>query len=330
MRPSLKLDFALLGACCLLRCGACAETALMDGLAARVDLRAITVGDVLVAFQPLQQELRARHGVAELGDRLRQGYAGTRAELVERSLILSAYERQENKLPEWVVSERVDRIVQDMFGGDRGRFLAALAKDGLTIDEWRAQVRDHVAVTAMRSARVDRNVRVSPTQVLRAYRENAERYRRPARVKLRLIELPAPEAGGERKAARARAEGLARRAAGGEDFAALAAKESSGDKAAEGGDWGWVEPDMLRAELAAAAEALDAGGTSGVIETPEAFYIVRVADRQAAAVQPLDEVRRGIEEELRREQMDEIYGRWIAALKTKSYVRITERDIFEP
>ena len=307
-----------------------AEKALMDGIVARVDGRFITMGDILIALQPVQQKLRTEYEGAEFRKQLKGAYSDMVDTLIEHRLILSAYDRQKNKLPGWVVNERVDKIVHGMFGGDRGRFMAALAKDGLTLEEWRGQVQEHITVTFMRGASVDRNVRVSPANAKRAYRQNLDNYRQAGKARIRMIVVRKPEDAGAADKARTKIDELAKLAANGEDFEELARTRSEGDRASEGGDWGWVEPDMLRAELAGPASRLDAGETSEVIETPGEFYLLRVEERKTASVRPFGEVRPDIEMDLRANAMETLYMRWIAALKDKSCVQLAERDLFAP
>jgi len=302
----------------------------MDGVVARVDGQAITMGDVLVALQPLQQKLRTEYEGRELMAKIKAAYADMLDTLVEQRLILSAYDRQENKLPDWVVTERVNKIVHDMFGGDRGKFLSTLAKDGLTVEEWREQVRDHITVTFMRGAAVDRNVRVSPAEVRRAYQQDIKKYSQAGKVKIRVLVIEKPGTPAEDREARRWIGNLRRFAVAGVDFAKIAGKMSEGDKAADGGDWGWVEPDMLRAELAGPASRLAAGETSEVIETPGEFYLVHVEERQEATVRPFAEARPGIAARLRDQATETLYMRWIAALRDKSCVQLAERDLFAP
>jgi len=71
-----------------------------------------------------------------------------------------------------------------------------------------------------------------------------------------------------------------------------------------------------------------AGETSAVIETPDEFYIMRVEEKQPEATRAFDEVRGEITEKLRREQEGCILGRWMASLRSKSHVRILDRDVF--
>jgi hypothetical protein len=310
------------------RCPAASDRALMDGVAAWVNGRVITIGDVLAAIQPVQQKLRVEFEGDALKDKLRAAYADGVRSLVEERLILDAYEKGEQKLPDWVVAERVEKVIHDMFGGDRGKFLEALARDGLTQDEWRREVRDHIAAGYMRAGRVDRNVRLAPGRVRGMYARDPAAYRRPEKVRLGMIVVSGSGADGA-EGARRRAEAILQRLKAGEDFAKVAAERSEGDKASEGGDLGWVEPDMLRPELCEAARRLRTGETSGVVAAGGDLYILAARERQDSATVPLSEARDRIEEQIRRGESERLYSRWIESLKLTSYVRVAGGNLFD-
>lgn len=75
--------------------------------------------------------------------------------------------------------------------------------------------------------------------------------------------------------ARQRAEELLTRLRGGSDFAELARSESDSPAAARGGDLGSFTAQRMEPTFAAAAFALGPGETSGVVETPFGFHIIK-------------------------------------------------------
>jgi parvulin-like peptidyl-prolyl isomerase len=75
--------------------------------------------------------------------------------------------------------------------------------------------------------------------------------------------------------ARQRADELLARLRGGSDFAELARAESDSPSAARGGDLGSFSAGRMESTFAAAAFALRPGETSGVVETPFGFHIIK-------------------------------------------------------
>jgi peptidyl-prolyl cis-trans isomerase SurA len=226
------------------------------------------------------------------------------------------------------VDQRVEEIVEDMFGGDRNALLEALARDRLTYEAWRETMRDQLVVGSMRSANVDQLVHVAPGAVRAHYEAHPDDYQRPAKVKLRMVVLGKPSAG-EVARVRQEAEALCRRAREGEDMAVLARAHSEGTHARDGGDWGWIEPaQALRRELARAIAALATGAVSDVIETPEQFYILKVEARREASVAPFEDVQPEIERRMRREENERRMRVWLDRLRDRAYVQTFHVDPF--
>jgi parvulin-like peptidyl-prolyl isomerase len=308
---------------------AAGEPVLLDGVAAEVNGGVITVGEVMAVLQPLRERLRAEYGGEALVEKLREAYRDALQRLIERQLILDAYERQELTIPEWVVDERVAEITAELFEGDRTRLVTALAEDGMTLEEWRETIREQIIISAMQQANVEEHVRVAPREVRRAYEKQKERFRVEPAVKLGMIVVDKPVDGDDGEPRR-RAEGVLRELRGGADFAALARERSDGARAEEGGRWGWVEPGMLHPRIAEAVESLARSEISGVIETEEAYFVVRLDDRRKGGVRPFEEVEPELEEELRRAVRERLHDAWMDRLSRRSYVRIHDVGPFSP
>lgn len=302
---------------------------LIDGLAAYVNDHVITIGDVLRFMQPMHRQLAAKYRQEELREKLQQAYDDALNTLIERYLILDAYEARSAKLPEWLVDNRINEIIVDKFEGDREKFMSFLAEDRMTYKEWREEVREHLIVQYMRRANVEERVRISPAEVRELYERNREEYQIPAKVKVRMIVLK--KNGNERIDGPTREEAASIRKKlvdRDEDFAVLAKRMSEGSNAERGGDWGWIEPRILRSELAAVARELGPGEISPVIETENEFYILTVEGRRNAVVTPFEEIEPQIERELRAAQASVLHDQWIARLRDTSYVKIVEGSPF--
>ncbi|MCE9612693.1 MAG: peptidyl-prolyl cis-trans isomerase [Lentisphaerae bacterium] len=327
--PSLALSFTLTLA--LLAGGASSLGAaepvrpvLLDGVAAHVNRHIVTVGDVLLVMESDHRELVARYTGTELRRRLQAKYKETLNSLVERFVVLDAYENGEGRIPDWAVDKRADEVIRDQFDGDRGALLEALSHENMTYEDWRQRIRQQMIVASMRSTSVEQNVNVSPDDVSRYYAAHRNKYVSAERVHLRVIVVAKGTGAG-----RSEAEAVwARVAGGGEDFGAVAKAVSVGSKAEEGGDWGWVDPSILKPELAAVAQAIKPGSVSDVIASDQEFYILKVEDRRAAVEQTLAEVQTSIENELKLDRSQQMYRAWVERLKQDAYVKVFDVNLF--
>ena len=294
-----------------------------DGFAAIVNERVITVGDVLEFVQADDLQMRDEFAGAELSRRRQEAFNNARDLLIEQALIVEEFKKLGGDIPNRVIDDRIKDFIFDRFENDRSKFLAALAEEQLTLDEWRDRVRERLIVSLLRRQEVTERIKVTPASLQEAYAARMDAWREPARLKLRLIVLRLPE---DDAALQEEQRQLAVRARGrilaGEEFADVAREVSQDSKASAGGDWGWREPTDFSAELRTALDALPVGEVSDLIETPGVLYLALVEERQAARVRTLDEVRPQLEQELRQAEGERLYTRWIDRLKRKYFVQV--------
>jgi peptidyl-prolyl cis-trans isomerase C len=80
-------------------------------------------------------------------------------------------------------------------------------------------------------------------------------------------------------------------------------------------------------ELAQAVFALKAGETSGVIETPQGFYIVKITGQQEEMNRTFDQVKSQISAKLYREKKTKEFDGWLKKLKDDAKVTVDEKAL---
>ena len=153
------------------------------------------------------------------------------------------------------------------------------------------------------SEKVAASIPVTQADLQTYYNQHQDEYRIPETVTVRhiLIKTPTPDADGkvDQKAvdaAKAKATDIHKQLQAGGDFAALAKQNSDDPGSAQNGG---LLPPITRGrtvpEFEQAAFSTPKGQTTDVIRTSYGFHIIRVEDKQAARVKPLDEVKAQIE-----------------------------------
>jgi len=312
----------VLGACSLSAAETNAvERMRVDGVAAYVNEHVITLSDVMVLIEPVRRQLMQTYRGEALQERLDEAFDNALNTVVERFLVLDAYEKQGGRLPDWAVDQRADEMINDMFGGDRETLMRALQAEKMTYEEWRETIERQMIVQSMRSANVDQYVQVTPGRVRAYYESHADEFKQAAQVHVRMIVLT-PEQVADHVARKDRAAELVKLTRGGENFGNLATQLSGGSHAAEGGDWGWIDPAIeLRSELAQLVAATETGHVSDAVKIADSFYIIKVEGRREATVAPLSEVYSQIERDLRQKEILSGYAIWVARLKKDAYVK---------
>ena len=168
-------------------------------------------------------------------------------------------------------------------------------------DTYRIGERRKVRYLLLDAQAIRNNITVPEQDIQRAYRQNIDQYSQPEQVRVSHILLNTE--GKDEAAVRARAEDLLKQIKGGADFEALA-KANSQDpaSASKGGDLDFFGRGRMVPEFEAVAFTLPVGQLSDVVRTQYGFHIMKVTDKKAAEVQPLDAVRPQITEQLKFER----------------------------
>ncbi len=298
----------------------------IDGVSAYVNNHIITVSDVVKTSRELQELMDSSGGSKSEFDRT---YKDALDRVIEKKLIVDAYEEQkEIKVPDTMISERVDSVLEEMFNGDRQKLIEALALDGMSEQDWRENIREQIIVSAMRNLRVDSKVSVSPLDVRETYDKNIEQYQRSPKVKLRMIVIAKGVDPNEKAQQREKLAAVFADLEKGESFAEVAKKYSEDSRAEEGGDRGWLERDMLREDLADKAFEIEAGKISEPIDIGKQFCILQIEDRVAADTISFDDAQPKIEYALRMDAAKALYEDWVSHLRRKAFIKIVDEAPF--
>jgi hypothetical protein len=308
--------------------GVCQNT-INNGVAAVVNSEAITFRDVLAQTQMEEDDLRAQQQAGKITDDERKQRIKSRRKtvldsLIETRLIIQDYKKKGYNFPDYYFDREERSRVRDQFGGDRQALVKTLEDRGITMADWKKNIRDTFIVQQMRQINAKRFITISPHMIEAYYQEHVRDFLQPDRVKLRMIYL-SPESGPEVEAVGK--EVLGQVESGG-DFAQLAKKYSEYNRAGGGlflDNGGWVERDGLKSELAEVAFQLRPGQASGLLSLPtaqgaSAYYILMVEEVRKATVTPLTSIRDQIESTLVAAESEKVQKEWIDRLKRDAYI----------
>jgi peptidyl-prolyl cis-trans isomerase D len=174
-------------------------------------------------------------------------------------------------------------------------------------------------------------IQVKDEDIAQYYEQNKSRFGQPERRRAShiMVEVPANASDAQRKAARAKAEDIAKQAAADPGHFADLAKKYSQDagSASKGGDLGWLAPGMLTPSLQKAIDALKKGQVSGVVESPYGLHVLQLTDLQPAQIKPLAAVRDQIVDEIRKQIAASRFSDMATKLTSLVY---DQRDSLQP
>jgi parvulin-like peptidyl-prolyl isomerase len=325
-KQALLLAMLVLAMCVGARADDPAPPTLISGVSVIVNDNVITYGEITAAIERNLDVVARMY--ANDPERMQEEARRIRAQqvevLVERKLILHEFTATGyvTNVLEATIDDQVKKNIQRTFSGDRAVLIKTLQAEGETYESYRNQVRENFIVDWMSYHNVDEphKILISPLKIERYYNEHPEKFRVAAQVKLRMIVID-QTADAPPGQARATAEEVLRKIDGGVPFAEMAQERSSGSQRSQGGDYGWVDRSFFKPELAKVAFSLAPGQHSGVVELPEACYIIQVEDARPSHLRTLAETRREIEQTLKAEEKTRLRTAWIERLKKKSFIQ---------
>jgi peptidyl-prolyl cis-trans isomerase C len=178
---------------------------------------------------------------------------------------------------------------------------------------------------------------VPEVELTKYYDEHKGEYFRPKRVRLSAIVLNAPANSPDRaKKAKLAKEALAKIKADEKKNPlafAQAVTQYSDDPTSKavGGDLQFKSQDELTTAygkpVADAAFALKVGDTSGVVESPNGFYVLKVTGQQEELNRTFEQVKPQIANKLYREKKTKEFDEWLKRLKDEAKVTVDEKEL---
>ena len=195
---------------------------------------------------------------------------------------------------------------------DDEQLAAALADQGLTIEQYRKQIAQEIEQALLMNKEVSSRISITNEAVQRYYQAHQDDYAIPDQVRIRHIFLPvSPGADpGEMLKMTTLLETLHDRANRGEDFATLALTYSLGPGADQGGDLGFFERGQMDPAIEEMAFSIPEGEISPPFETSTGVHLIKVEERDIAGVKPLAEVQEEIRSQLYNTELSKRYRRW--------------------
>jgi len=152
----------------------------------------------------------------------------------------------------------------------------------------RSEIEKQLTIQKLRETEV-----ISRTQVTESEINNYLTRQSLSQTKLNLkhilISIPESATPSQRQAALDEAQTLRKRIIAGEDFSQLAVRFSNGSKALQGGDLGWMQPSEIPTFFSEAANTLNVGETSQIIESPSGFHLIQLAGESDGSNQKVTE-----------------------------------------
>lgn len=247
--------------------------------------------------------------------------------LIEAKVIEQEVKRQGIRIDVLEVEKAIDRK-RESLGLTEDEFIRALALQGISIEEYREQVKNQLITYRLIGQEVRGEIEVTDEDVLAYYRQHPDQFEEKDKYHLRHIFIAFPANGNtaERKQAVDRLQALRQRALKGEDFTELAKNHSQSPTAPNGGDLGWFELPELLPEFREQVLRLQPGELSPVFVHGNGAHLLLLVEVSRGQVQPLDEVKDHIRDIIFQQYTMERYDLWLERLKARTHIENRLRE----
>lgn len=288
------------------------------GIAAVVDDSIITVDELRREVAPLIPQVQRESGSQEeFNARMDALSRHALQHLVDQKVVQKAFERKQEKMkfkiPQTYIDSEYDKYLASEFNNDRQAFVAFLKAQGKTERQFKQEFEEQIQISYMQGQISHTQAEISPEKIEKYYKDHPQLFQREAAIHLYMITL--------KEADREKISVIQKALDKGEDFQKLAVQYSRDEKRKRGGDWGWINKEDIREEIALKAFTLKPGDTAGPVEVGKSIFFIYIKDTHEAGTKPLIEVRGEIEDRLAQKNTFEAQQRWLEGLRKKPYIK---------
>jgi parvulin-like peptidyl-prolyl isomerase len=303
----------------------------VNGIAAKVNGRAITKNEVSVILAPVSAQLAAQFPLSglEFEKQYKEAWHKALDELIERQIILAELEQLGGVVESGLIDKEIDRVIRKVYDGDEMIFREDLKRSRLTMEDFRKRAKERLAKQSLLARKFPDAPPPLPDEVRNEYNDVKVSLREISKDKItfRKIFIPAAIRGGDPHANAetqlAIAKELVAKLNEGAEFAEFARAHSKDAFAENGG----LQEDIPRVDLnpGFAAMIFDApeGKIIDPLIDPRGFTIVKVISKDLAPAPGFEEVRDIVEQRVRRKKNSADYERWIKREKRQGMIQIS-------
>jgi parvulin-like peptidyl-prolyl isomerase len=300
--------------------GGRADAEVVNKIVLRVNDQIATLYDFqLRRADAISEIMRRIHDPKGQKEELAQVSENVFRDMFQELLLSSRADQLAVEATDQEVDERISAIRKNFGIKTDAEFQQALAQNGMTLEQLRAQTRKGLRIQGVMSKEVQSKIKVKDEDLRRYYRKNEETFRVPEQVQLR--EVVVLEDSGLSAAERNRIAGEIRAAvAGGKTLAAAVAPYAAKSQTSSVVELGWVSPKDLDPKLEETAWKLAKDGVSEPVDARGGLHLLQLIDRHPAHLKPFSEVQAQITQQEQERLYREESIKYMADLETRSLV----------
>jgi len=279
-----------------------------------VDRVVAVVNDDIITLSDLQREAVLKKSDVKLDEKK------VLEDMIDRKIQMTAAKRTGMDVSDKELDEAVVDI-KKRNNLDAKQFDAALAKEGLTLEQYKSELREQMTLSRMVNKFVRAGIAIDEAEARAYYDRNNKAYSLPEEIRVRQIFLTLPDNASPAKSAtvKAAAQAVYERAVKGEDFKRLVREVSQSVTAKQEGDLGFMKREHALPEIEEIARTMKPGDISKPFLCAGGYNIIKMEEIRTP-VRPYEKVKDEIMRTLYDQKVENTYRSWLQTLRSDANI----------
>ncbi len=244
-------------------------------------------------------------------------------QLIDQKLKDQEIKRIGIKIEEKEIDQTIERIKETNFYTDED-LRDALAKEGLTMEEYRERLKEQILRTKLINLKVTSKIVITKEDITAYYENHPDKYGGKKKYHLYNIIAKVPSFADEKEKLKikARMDAILTELNAGKSFESVAKSFSESSPDVAGGDLGLFWLEELFPQLRNTIKEMKAGEFTPVLDTDQGFQIFFIKEIVQTSEKTLEEVSPEIEKILFNEIVEKKFQSWLGDLRNQSVIKI--------
>ena len=302
-----------------------AESAeVVDRIVAVVNEDIITLFELNRSFKPYAEKIREQgYSTDKEHKMLFKVREDMLNQLIDQKLKDQEIKRFRINIDEQEIDQTIERIKETNFYTDED-LRGALAKEGLTMEEYRERIKEQILRTKLINLKVRSKIVITKEDITAYYENHQDKYGGKKKYHLYNIITKVPLFADEKEKLKikARMDAILTELNAGKSFESVAKRYSESSPDVAGGDLGLFWFEELSPQLRNTIKEMKAGEFTPVLDTDQGFQIFFIEEIVQISGKPLEEVTPEIEKILFNEIIEKKFQSWLGDLRNQSVIKI--------
>lgn len=300
-------------------CGVSSASILLDKVIAVVNQEVITWSDLYKAM-----EFEASDKIKDIKEEeKRKMFKENEGPFLEVLIDMKLQIQAAKQKGIYAAAEEITEAINDIkkkYSMDEQTLTASLAREGLTLDEYKKKLSEQIILSRVVSQEVRNKIVVSDAEIAKYIEKSRDTLITDDAFRIRQIFFRKPQNPSDRKTAEEKAGTVYQQIKAGENFAALAQKHSEDPSGKAGGDLGFIKKGQMAKEFTDVLSQMKAGDISQPFWTDMGLHIIKLEEKiekQSEAA-----LKESAKNKLIEQRFSEKYKHWLRELRETAYIEI--------